>query len=172
MKLLLIEDKLSNKRKATRGNQLNKEVRNILLQLVENKTILDIISEPKIRIPGYDISTFNPDIWIIVNKGHYIFIDNTTTIRTDRVKQKQWDAHGIKSAYSTESIKIECFVVVQNWQDIGNEKTRHKERRNVQREKEKIKNPKYFSELDAIYYVDELLNYLYGLNDDLFERAS
>lgn len=144
----------------------------LLSKLVENQIISSVVIEPKIYIPGYNDSFFNPDILIKVNEEHYIFIDNTTTIRTDRIKQKQWDAHGIKTAFANTSIKIECFVIVRNLMDIGNKKTRHKEIKNVQREKDKMKNSNYYSALDEIFYVDELIDYLNSLSNDLFQRAS
>lgn len=158
--------------KSIKGNLFNKEIQHILFKLVENDVLSSVVIEPKVYIPGYNISSFNPDFLIKVNEGHFIFIDNTTTIRSDRIKQKQWDAHGVKTAYANTSIKIECFVIVKNLTDIGNEKTRQTEIKNVQKEKEKMKNPNYYSALDKILYVDELIDYLNNLSNNLFQRAS
>lgn len=155
---ILTEDKISNKEKSKSGNDFNKEMNTILLDYIDNGLISNYCCEPRLTIPGYSYEQFRPDFKIETNNNTIIFIDNTKTVRGDRIKQKQWDAMGVKQSFSNTDNNVLYFVVVPPKSRIGHADTREKEINNVIHERTKIKNPNYFSKIDDILFLDEFLD--------------
>ena len=93
--------KLDNSFKSTNGNALNKYVEQILTEYASLGYIKKFIKEPKYRMPGFEQTQFNPDFEITLLDSSIIVIDNTTTIRSDRMKQKQWDSFGVKAYFES-----------------------------------------------------------------------
>jgi hypothetical protein len=154
---ILTEDKISNQKKSKSGNDFNKEVNTILSDYIDRGVILNYCSEPRLTIPGYSYEQFRPDFKIETNNNTIIFIDNTKTVRGDRVKQKQWDAMGVKLSFPNTDSNVLYFVVVPPKSRIGHDDTREKEINNVLHERTKIKSPSYFSKIDDILFLDEFL---------------
>lgn len=155
---ILTEDKISNTEKSKSGNAFNKEINSILSDYIDNGLILDYCGEPKLTLPGYSYEQFRPDFKIKTNNNTIIFIDNTKTVRGDRIKQKQWDAMGVKLSFLNTDSTVLYFVVVPSKSKIGHADTRKKEIDNVTHERDKIKNPNYFSKIDDILFLDEFLD--------------
>jgi len=158
---MLTEDRLSNKRKSQTGNDFNKDIENILYMLKNDKIIESFKKEPKLSAPGYINDQFRPDFKINLIEKTIVFIDNTKTIRGDRVKQKQWEALGVKMCYTNKECTAYYFVIVPNEDIIGSEETREKEVHNVIHERNKIRSGDYYSEIDDILFVDEFINWLH-----------
>lgn len=59
--------------------------------------------EPRYNHPDTTYQQFSPDFEIELNNGEIIIIDNTTTARHDRFKQKQWDAYGVKEHFKAKN---------------------------------------------------------------------
>ena len=87
---------------------------------------------------------FNPNFEIVTTDKIYI-IDCTTTARSDRLKQKQFDAHGVKLILKSKS--VEFFVVIKN---IEGRETNHFSR--AKKRIEEWKNGK-------INYIDEIVSF-------------
>lgn len=128
--------------------------------LKEDKIIKDFIKEPRLSVPGCESLQFRPDFKIYLNDETLVFIDNTKTIRSDRLKQKQWEALGTQMCFKDSEWKTYYFVVVPNKDIIGKKETREKETRNVIREKEKIHSNTYFSKIDDIMFLNEFIEWL------------
>lgn len=151
---------LSNSGKSNKGYSFNFEVKEILLKLLEKHFIKSYTYEPRYKFPGYEKEQFSPDGEIILNDNKIIIIDNTTSIRHDRLKQKQWDAHGIKKYYSINYpfSEIEYYVIIPNIDNIDNTDT---EMKNIIREKNKIFSSYYYSEIDNILHISELIDLIF-----------
>lgn len=150
----------SNSRKSKNGYNLNKEIKEILLEKLENNKIKDYKYEPKYNFPGYDKSQFSPDGEILLNNGTVIIIDNTTSARHDRFKQKQWDAYGVKKYFNVmhPELKTLYYVILPDKNCLGNKDNKEKEYKNYLREKAKCHNANYYSEIDDILHISELIS--------------
>lgn len=154
-----MEHQKSNSKKSTDGYNLNKEVKNILLNKLEASAIKSYTYEPKYNFPNYKNAQFSPDGEIILNNGLVIIIDNTTSVRHDRLKQKQWDAFGTKEYFKMyhPDIEVKYYVVLPDKNNLGSIHTREKEFKSVVREKNKINGSNYFSAIDDIIHISELI---------------
>lgn len=150
-----IANKLSNKQKAVTGHNFNKSVEKELIMLKNIGIIQDFKKEPKYNYPGFESYQFRPDFEIKLNDNFYIVIDNTNTIRSDRMKQKQWDAHGSKMYWKNKEINIKYFIVIPNLKQILD-----KESYNINLSKKLVHSTSYYSEIDDILSLKELLQYL------------
>ncbi|MGL6184671.1 MAG: hypothetical protein ACRC1T_04760 [Clostridium chrysemydis] len=148
----------SNSAKSKNGYNLNAIVKEKLEIKLTNKEINSYENEPRYAYPGYAKGQFSPDGEVIKKNGEKIVFDNTTTARHDRFKQKQWDANGIKTSLKGENVKY--FIIVPDFENIGNDSTREKEIKNVINEKVKIHSMGYFSQIDDILTVSEFMEYL------------
>lgn len=144
----------SNRLKSIVGNAFNRKIRQYLENMKE-EYIKEYKTEPK-----YNNKQFRADFEIELKNGVLVVIDNTTTIRNDRVNQKQFIAYGVKKHFEAEEKTVKFFVVVPNKEKIGTKKTREKEIKTIERMKTKIKDKKYESFIDDILYLDELLEML------------
>lgn len=132
----------------------------MLLGLQENGIILSYQKEPVCSIPGYGYTQYNPDYLIELRNGRKLYIDNTTTVRSDRLKQKQWDAYGVKQSDTTAMY----YIIVPNNDKIGTPDSREQEWGFILRERSKIRNPTYFSAIDNLLSLDELTGELLRLS--------
>ena len=158
--------KNSNSNKSRNGYNLNKDIRNLMLNRLENNEISNYIYEPKYNFPGYDKSQFSPDGEITLSDGSVLIIDNTTSARHDRFKQKQWDAYGVKKHFSIfyPDIKVYYYIVLPDKEHLGSISTRETEYKNFLREKAKFNNENYYSEIDDIIQVSDLIEIITSLN--------
>jgi len=76
----------SNTAKSRRGNSFNRDVAQLMNGLLKNKKIKSFIVEPKYNYPSKKNKQFNPDGEITKLNGDLIIYDNTTSIRSDRLK--------------------------------------------------------------------------------------
>ena len=157
-------NQLSNSGRSRRGNALNKEVNLRLIEVLNNNLIKSYTYEPRYSFPGYEKEQFSPDGEIVLNNNTVIIIDNTTSIRHDRLKQKQWDAYGIKNYFKIThpDIEVKYFVILPDIQNIINSEL---EIKNIEREKKKIFSSSYYSEIDNILHISDFLN-LIKKNDE------
>lgn len=158
-----IEDKISNTEKSKSGNGFNGEVNNVLMHPKKSGVIKDFTKEPVLTLLTHKNTKIKPDFKIVLNDGVLIFIDNTKTIRTDRVSQKQWDAFRLKSVFSNKD-SMYYYVIVPNKDVIGSNLSREYEIINVENEKKKMKNKDYYSMIDDVLYLDELIELLLSYN--------
>lgn len=151
--------KKSNSKKSRNGYDLNNHVKSILLNKLNNNEVKNYIYEPKYNFPGYEKSQFSPDGEITLNSDTIIIIDNTTSARHDRFKQKQWDAYGVKKHFSMfyPNKKVVYYIVLPDKDNLGNSKNKDVEYNNYLREKAKFNNENYYSEVDDIIQVSDLL---------------
>lgn len=150
----------TNSAKSQNGNNLNAIVYDLLVQAFNSGKIKDFKKEPRYNFPNHAYNQFSPDFEITLNDGSIIIIDNTTTARHDRFKQKQWDAFGIREHFYALNKQIDYFVVLPNDDSIGNNNSRDEEIHNYIREKDKNADPSYFSLITDIIQVDDLKNIL------------
>lgn len=115
---------LDNSLKSQNGNCLNKHVEQLLIECLSKGYIKEYRKEPKYQAIGFEQSQFNPDFEITLKDGSIIVIDNTTSIRSDRMKQKQWDALGIKSCFEYNGETILTYVVIPDKENLGSADTR------------------------------------------------
>lgn len=150
----------SNSAKSKNGNTLNSIVNNLLIQAYESNKIKDFKKEPRYSFPKHTYKQFSPDFEITLNDYSIIIIDNTTTARHDRFKQKQWDALGIKTHFISINKSVKYYVVLPDNNCIGNDKTRNYEIKNYLHEKKKNSSSSYFSMIDDIIQLSDLVNIL------------
>jgi hypothetical protein len=146
----------SNSAKSRNGNKLNSIVNDLLVQAYNNGKIKDFVTEPRYIFPNHTYAQFSPDFEITLNDDSIIVIDNTTTARHDRFKQKQWDASGIRAYFATLNKSVRYYVVLPNNDSIGNVDTRDKEINYYIHEKNKNLSPSYFSMIDDIIQLSDL----------------
>ncbi|QST02187.1 hypothetical protein IMZ31_22300 (plasmid) [Pontibacillus sp. ALD_SL1] len=151
--------KKSNSSKSRSGNRLNQIVEEALTGLKEKGTIQDYIKEPRYAHKGYSYPQYRPD-FVIFKKDETVFVDNTTTIRSDRVKQKQFDAFGVKHALSHSGKAITYYIAIPDLCHLGTEKTNEKEISHYEREKKKISEKHIFSFIDDILPFSQLIESL------------
>ena len=175
----------SNSAKSKHGYSLNDELQQLMSELLAKNKIKKFQPEPRYNYPLKEKKQFSPDGEITLTNGKLIIYDNTTTVRHDRLKQKLWDAYGIKEYFKSlnicdlhfdniSTIKFLLFLIVKNYLvgiiflkhslDIkyyviipNANKMKPKEIKKAQREKEKINDPEYYSTIDDIITVEELL---------------
>lgn len=115
----------ANQAKASNGSKFEAKVGELLEVMKDNKKIKDFRKKP-----SFFNKQFNPDFMVEKNNGELLSVDSTTTMRTDRLKAKQWDAYGAKKYFlETKHIKIKSFVVVQDTD--GSQKEKDNFRRGV-----------------------------------------
>lgn len=146
-----------NSAKSLHGADLNRKVYEILERLKRNGLVKNFRREPRYNYPGHASKQFSPDFEIELRNGEIIIIDNTTTARHDRFKQKQWDAHGVKSHFEDKGIKIKYYIILPDDHELGNAKSREREIRAYHAEKKKINNPDYYSAVDDLIQVSDLI---------------
>lgn len=146
--------KKSNSKKAKDGHDFNKQVFLLLKELEKLGLISNVSPEPPYSILPESERQFNPD-FSFEKDGEFIIIDNTTTIRNDRAKQKNFDALGVRTSArhktKNKNQNIRCYIVVPNYDEIGKEKTREKEIKNVKNAKKRV------LEKDELVFIDEVL---------------
>ena len=150
----------SNAKKSRNGYNLNKDIQNIFLHKLKNNEIKSYTYEPEYNFPGYENMQFKPDGEIILNDDTVIIIDNTTSARHDRFKQKQWDAFGAKQHFKKyyPNVNVKYYIVLPDKNNLGSVATREKEFKNFLREKNKFNNKDYYSEVDDVIQVSDLIN--------------
>lgn len=151
---------LDNSLKSTNGNTLNKYIGDKLLEFVSLGYINGFIREPKYTMPGYEHPQFNPDFEITLLDGSIIIIDNTTTVRSDRIKQKQWDSFGIKSYFTSINESILYYVVIPDKENLGSKQTNSTEIKMYLNYKDNIISGKIYSAIDDILQLSELFDQL------------
>ena len=151
--------KNSNSKKSKNGYDLNKNIKDILLNKLENNKIKNYIYEPKYNFPGYEKSQFSPDGEITLHDDTVLIIDNTTSARHDRFKQKQWDAYGVKKHFSIfyPEKKVIYYIVLPDKENLGTSRNKEREHRNYLRERAKFNSENYYSEVDDILQVSDLI---------------
>ncbi|MGB5635505.1 MAG: hypothetical protein WBM44_17990 [Waterburya sp.] len=141
----------SNTAKSRRGNSFNKDVAQLMRDLLRNKKIKKFISEPRYNYPSKQKKQFNPDGEITELNGDLIIYDNTTSIRSDRLKQKSWDAYGTKEHFKSQKIDIKYYVITPD--DLKTE-----EKENARQERQKLQDKEYYNTIDDILTISELIN--------------
>ncbi|MCK8827076.1 hypothetical protein MWH25_04855 [Natroniella acetigena] len=163
-----MEKQESNSAKSLNGSELNREIKQICQNLKDKGFINSFEEEPRYNYPGYNYSSyhgksgqFSPDFEIELNNGDIIVIDNTTTIRHDRLKQKLWDAYGVKEYYRNKGKEIKYYVVAPNDNQLGSSPSKtKKEKRNLENNREKVRSDndrEYFSTIDDILQIEDLV---------------
>lgn len=138
----------ANSARSSRGSVFEIKIEELLKAMLEKKKIKYFERSPKI----FD-GEFNPDFVVEKKNGQIVSIDSTTTARTDRLRGKQWDAHGTKLFYlENDKKEIVAVVVVQD------DKITKKEADNFRRCKARVMLP--HSALDGVVSVDELITLL------------
>lgn len=141
----------SNAAKLRHGNSLNKQVENLIKSLLQNKKIKNFIVEPKYNYPSKKKKQFNPDGEITKLNGDLIIYDNTTSIRSDRLKQKSWDAYGVKEHFKLAEKNVKYYVIIPN-------NLKSKEQKKALKESKKLHNNQdYFNTIDNILTISELI---------------
>ena len=134
-----------NKSKSKRGNEFNETVL-LTLKSIKDKGVIDNIDMKK-RFPyteGHGPQFYAP--FIVLKENKKVLVFTMTTMRSDRNKEKQWDALGIKNYFKGQ---ISVVVVLPD-ELSGKELCHHV------REKKKIKQKNYFSVIDEICQLSEL----------------
>jgi len=135
----------ANQARSSRGNIFERKIEELLGVMLDKKKIKGFERSPKV----YD-GEFNPDFIISTNKGDIICVDSTTTARTNRLRGKQWDAHGTKMYFlEKKRKKIIALVVIQDHD------TNEKEKANFRRCKMRVTLP--HSALDKVVSVKEFM---------------
>ncbi|HYM65535.1 MAG TPA: hypothetical protein VES68_03575 [Candidatus Sulfotelmatobacter sp.] len=129
-----------NSSKSAHGNTFKDSVLDVLKSL-KNEGILEIIQIGK-RF-GQFYTTF-----LVTYKGNIYAIFTTTSARSDRIKENQWDAWGIKN-YAT--ITTFCLVLLPDY-------LTDKEFNSYISEKNRIKSEGYISKIDDIIQLKDLKN--------------
>jgi len=124
--------------KSAHGNSFKDDVLDILKSL-KNEGVLDSIQIGK-RF-GQFYTTY-----LIELKERKIAIFTTTSVRSDRIKENQWDAWGIKNATGLDTL---CILVLP---DILSEK----EQTNYLNEQQRITESNYISMIDKIVQLKDL----------------
>lgn len=148
----------TNSAKSQNGSDLNALVKELLNNYLSKNYIKSFVYEPRYNHPSTPYKQFSPDFEIELNNGDTIIIDNTTTARHDRFKQKQWDAYGVKTHFSNKGKSVGYFVVLPNDDCIGNDNSRDKEIRNVELEQSKVRGGSYFSMIDDVIQLNDLIS--------------
>lgn len=148
----------SNSAKSRNGNDLNALVKDLLNNCMKRGLIKSFVFEPRYSHPSTSYKQFSPDFEITLNDDSIIIIDNTTTARHDRFKQKQWDAFGCKEHFKSLKKTVKYYVVLPNNDNLGSQSTREKEISNYLNEKNKISNGTYFSMIDDIIQLNDLID--------------
>ena len=146
-----MENSESNTAKSINGSLFNKIVRQAIEKLLAEQKIKFFVNEPRYNFPFKQKKQFSPDGEITLLNNRIIIYDNTTTIRHDRLKQKLWDAYGVKEHFNAKDIQVRYFVVIPDILSV-------KETRNALNEKNKINDLQYYSSIDDIITLAELLN--------------
>lgn len=136
---------MENKQKSQRGNAFSDEVLKFLKQM-KHEILIDNF-ELKKFIPfykGYKPQFYAP--FIVTKNKNKVLIFTMTTMRSDRNKEKQWDAFGIKHYLGKD---VKAFVILP---DILSAK----EKVYIVNEKQKIKQNGYMSYIDDICQLSEL----------------
>lgn len=154
----------SNSAKSRHGNDLNSIIKDLLNVCKEKGLIKNFVFEPRYSHPSTSYEQFSPDFEITLNDNSIIIIDNTTTARHDRFKQKQWDAFGVKEHFKSYDIAVKYYVVLPDNDNIGSDSTREKEIKNYLNEKHKLSNGNYFSMIDDIIQISDLVNIIKSTN--------
>ncbi|MEM8677550.1 MAG: hypothetical protein AAGF83_27375 [Cyanobacteria bacterium P01_G01_bin.67] len=145
-----MQDNESNTAKSSGGHSFNQQLNKLMSQLLTENKIDNFRKEPRYNYPSKKQKQFSPDGEITLLDGRIIIYDNTTTVRHDRLKQKLWDAYGIKEHFKSQDILIQYYVVVPD-------EMIEKEVKNFLREKAKLNNSEYYSTIDDIITIRELL---------------
>lgn len=141
----------SNSAKSLNGSLFNKLVKQEIENLLRDRKIKCFVNEPRYNFPSKQKRQFSPDGEITLLNNKIIIYDNTTTVRHDRLKQKLWDAYGVKEHFKAQDIQVKYFVVIPNT-------ISEKETQNFLNEKKKINDSQYHSSIDDIITLSELLN--------------
>lgn len=141
----------SNSAKSSHGYSLNKKLQTILRDLLAENKIKNFYPEPRYNHPSKVQKQFSPDGEITLLNGKIIVYDNTTTVRHDRLKQKLWDAYGTKKYFQSLNMEIKYFVIIPDQMS-------QKELKHALREKAKLNDTEYFSTIDDIITIEELLS--------------
>lgn len=138
----------ANQARSSRGSRFETKIEDLFSVMLERNVIKGFKRSP-IIFNG----EFNPDFIVEKKDGKIFSIDSTTTARTDRLRGKQWDAHGTKLYFLKEKNKeILAVVVIQDF-DIS-----EREQANFRRCKKRCTLP--HSALDGVVSVDELVELL------------
>lgn len=138
----------ANQSRSTRGHEFESGIEKKLEEMKSDNKIKSFTRSPKIFA-----KEFNPDFIVEKNDGSIVSIDSTTTARTDRLRGKQWDAHGTKIYFQEEKNKeISAVVVIQDTD------TNDREIANFRRCKTRCQLP--HTSLDGVLSVDELVELL------------
>lgn len=129
-----------NSSKSAHGNTFKDSVLNVLKSL-KNEEIIDIIQIGK-RF-GQFYTTF-----LVTYKGNFYAIFTTTSARSDRIKENQWDAWGIKNSTNTPTF---CLVLLPDY-------LTEKELNSYLSEKNRLKSEGYISKIDDIIQLKDLKN--------------
>ena len=132
----------SAKSKSAHGNSFKEAVLNVLKEFKNTGIISTIQMEKK-------FGQFHVPFLVNV-QGNSVAIFTTTSARSDRIKEDQWDAWGIKN---TEGKNTRCVLVLPD--EIS-----EKEKGNYLKEKDRLLQPNYISMLDDIIQIKELKSYL------------
>lgn len=138
----------ANSARSSRGSIFEIKIENLLQAMSDEGKIKSFTRSPIIFN-----KEFNPDFIVEKNNGAIVSIDSTTTARTDRLRGKQWDAHGTKIYFTEEQQKeITAIVVIQDTE------TKKTEADNFRRCKARCMLP--HSALNGVLSVDELVKFL------------
>jgi len=139
----------SSDNKAQHGNEFKKDVLRVLLDLKEKRIVKMVELDKKIAANPYVKPQFLAPFYMESEDTKYV-IFTTTSARSDRIKINQWDANGIKNAYSANT---KCFLVLPS---ILSEK----EYNHYSIEATRIKEAGYISAIDEIFTVDKLTEFV------------
>jgi len=146
---------IDNKAKSVKGNEFKNKIRLILSDLHKSKLIDNF--ESKKRYAGN--TNLEPQFYapfVVESRQQTTILFTTTSLRTDRIKENQWDAYGIKTALGPS---VKCILVVPN-------PTTQKQKNELNNAVDNNNNPKRLSFIDDIIVDSKLKIYYNNLHGD------
>ncbi len=140
-----MEDYNEQSNKAQSGADFNVKVLEELKRLQKAGLVEHIQMDKKISFAqGFDPQFHAP--FLVSKSGNEFLIFKTNSARSDRIKENQWDAYGVKNHFAG---KIKALLVLPD-------NLSEKEKNHAIREKERIKQTQYFSKIDEILFLSDL----------------
>lgn len=136
-----------NKAKALRGIDANRTLERAISDLRADGQIIKRRKRVRLGYPGYSQSQFYGSAIATLPDKQEILLYSTSSIRSDRIKEQQWDAYHIKQI---DKQITKAFIIVPD-ESAFDQGTGVRD---------KIRGGKHFSAIDDILTVDEFTKYV------------
>jgi hypothetical protein len=137
---------INEKSKSAHGNSF-KDIVLLLLKDLKQEGIIDNMEIEK------KIGQFFVPFFLHIS-GRGVALSTTTSARSDRVKEDQWDAWGIKNKLGNQ---VKYVLLLPN-------ELSEREVNNYKKEQARISQTNYISMIDSIIQLNDLREYLNSLN--------